>query len=205
MGARFSKKEQNKKTQDDEFDQLIIDMKRARDRLIKQQKRLEEETDRQMKIIKDLLAAKKVDRAKIALKVKKNKEKMIGQLDGMLTNIQSQIDATENKRIEISVFEGMKEANALLKKLNEQMPIEEVEQLMDDTAEIQAQINEVTEALARDLTPAEQQLADEEAEELLNEILGVPAPKEAEPEPQPEQESDHYEEEEAPKRIAALA
>lgn len=77
-----------------------------------------------------------VDRkAKLLLKKKKFYENNIHNTDQQLDNLDQLVTSLEFKQIESQVFSSMKVGNECLKKLNEMMSLDEIEDLMDDTRE----------------------------------------------------------------------
>ena len=213
MGGKFSHAKKVKKNEEEEYDKAMLEAKVARDRLIKYKKRMEEDNDKQVEIAKRLVKANKKDQARIILRQKKQREVYINQADGMLQNIQAQIDQMERTKLELEVFDRLKETNEILKKLNEKMPIEEIEELMESNADLTEQVNEISNLLAQDMSPADQQMADEEYEALLDKMMeedGMtePTATPAVPEPQPPHEVEEEEEEqeaEKPQKVAVLA
>ena len=132
---------------------------------------------------------------------------MVEKAEKMLNNVQQQIDSMEQAKMSMEVMNQLKSTNDVLKQMNEMMPVEEVERLMDENEEHAERLREVQDALARDMSPQEIEVADEEYEALLAEInMGEPAKQPQPEEPQPEQEDEPEEEEaEQPERVAVPA
>merc|ERR1712037_428391 len=91
------------------------------------------ETDRQM--AKKLLSEGKKDRAKLLLRKKKYQESLLTRTDGQMGNLQTLVNDLEFAQVEQQVVNGLKIGNEALKKANEMLSIDEIEQIMDDTAE----------------------------------------------------------------------
>ena len=95
MGGLFSKggnhdKRKNKRKPNGTVtskDQAVLDLKRARDRLTKFQKKTEGERDTYVAKAKALLKDGKRDRAKLALRMKRYKDKQLEKVDGELFNL----------------------------------------------------------------------------------------------------------------------
>ena len=133
MGGIFSK--DKKESRINSHDKAVLDLKLQRDKLQQYQKRIELtlETDRQM--AKKLLSEGKKDRAKLLLRKKKYQESLLTRTDGQLDNLQTLVNDLEFAQVEQQVVNGLKIGNEALKKANEMLSIDEIEQIMDDTAE----------------------------------------------------------------------
>ena len=92
---------------------------------------IERETD----VARKLLRAKKKDRALLVLKKKKYQTKMLEQTDGQLLNIEEMVESIEFAHLQQKVFDALKNGSDSLQKINSEMDIDAVEQLMSDTAE----------------------------------------------------------------------
>jgi charged multivesicular body protein 6 len=71
----------------------------------------------------------------LLLKKKRYYEQNLDKTDGQLDNLDQMVHNIEYTQIEHQVINGLKVGNDCLKKLNEMMSLDEVEQIMDDTRE----------------------------------------------------------------------
>jgi charged multivesicular body protein 6 len=71
----------------------------------------------------------------LLLKKKKFYENNLQNTDNQLDNIDQMVTGLEFKQMEIQVVQNMKIGNDCLKKLNEMMSLDEIEDIMDDTRE----------------------------------------------------------------------
>jgi len=169
MGSVFSKrkkKDKNKGNKITDQDRAVLDLKNARDRLHKYQKKLNIETEELQNRARKLVQEKKQDRAILLLKLKKYKEKQYQNVDGQLLTIMELIETIEWETQQLKVFDALKEGNQALKKLNEEMPLEEVEKLMEDTQEAIEYQEELSQLLSGGLADG-----DVDEEELGQELL----------------------------------
>lgn len=99
--------------------------------------------------------------------------------------------------MQMKVFDALKEGKDALERINSQMSVDDVEQLMEDTAEAIAYQQEIEEVLGNALTEADNELVEAEYaalmaedEEIDPDVLDLPAvpnkpiPVEKVPEPQ---------------------
>eukprot|EP00004_Rigifila_ramosa_P012842 TRINITY_DN2816_c0_g1_i4.p2 TRINITY_DN2816_c0_g1~~TRINITY_DN2816_c0_g1_i4.p2 ORF type:complete len:156 (-),score=62.98 TRINITY_DN2816_c0_g1_i4:40-507(-) len=107
----------------------------------------------------------------LVMKRKQYQEKLLAQAEAQLGNIQQLVDTIEFKLVEAKVFEQLRLGTETLNKLNSQMSLEDVERLMDETAEAVAYQREVEEALQGQLQPEDTDAVLEELERLQTEVL----------------------------------
>ncbi len=74
-------------------------------------------------------------RALLLLKLKKHKEAEADKLDGQLLEVFRMIDDIEWGSINIRVLEALQSGTALLNRLHEEMSLEDVETLLEESAE----------------------------------------------------------------------
>ena len=122
------------------------------------------EKDREL--AKQLLKEGKKDRAKLLLRKKKYHESLLVKTDGQLSNLETLVHDLEFSQVEQQVLDGLKEGNAALRKANEMFSIDEIEQIMDDTAEAIEKQREIESILSGQLT-------DEDEEDVLKELEGL--------------------------------
>ena len=79
--------------------------------------------------------------------------------------------------MEQQVLAGLKTGNVILKELQNEVKIEEVEELMADTAEAIAYQNEISAMLSGKITGEEEEDVLAELEELQGEVMGEMLPK----------------------------
>mmetsp|Transcript_12438 Transcript_12438/g.18818 ORF Transcript_12438/g.18818 Transcript_12438/m.18818 type:complete len:230 (+) Transcript_12438:67-756(+) len=167
-----------------EKDRAILDLKIVRDKLFKYQKRLGTESERLQNQAKELLASGKKDRALLALKLRKHKIKEADSIDAKLLNVMSMIEEIEWESHNIEALRALKAGTDALKKLHEEMSVEDVERLMEETREAREIENEISTLVAGEFT-----LADESELEAELEMIMARENAESERERTPEQNS----------------
>ncbi len=115
---------------------------------------------------KRLMAEGKRDRAKLALQKKKFQENLIAQTEAKILNIEELLNSVEYAKVQQEVFNALKEGNNALQKINSQMSIEEVERLMDESAEAIAYQEEISRLLGSELTEEDNDAVLEELEKI---------------------------------------
>ena len=90
----------------------------------------------------------KKDRAKLLLRKKKYQEGLLTRTDGQLDNLQQLVQDLEFAQVEQEVVKGLKIGNDALKKANAMFSIEEIEQIMEDTAEAIDKQKEINDLIA---------------------------------------------------------
>ena len=160
-------------------------LKKQRDQLKQYQKKINGVLEKDRQMAKKLLQEGKRDRAKLLLRKKKFQEGLLDKTDGQLDNLERLVHDLEFAQVEKQVLDGLKIGNEALKKANAVFSIEEIEQIMDDTAEAIAKQKEIDELLSGQLTQEDEddvlreldQLVEAEAEhqrELEAELPEVP-------------------------------
>ena len=210
MGCGASSQANSEAVDQAKIDQCILDLKVSRDRLKKYQQQQERTSEIELEKAKELLKKKATERAKLVLRQRKMRATYIMNAQKMIDNVEQQINNVETKQIEMSVRNNLKETNSILKAMNDLMPVEEVEALMDENEEQADRLNEISDLLAQNMPTADAQYCDEEYEKMLNELEDEgekkEEPKQQQQEPEPEQEENSYVSEQAePEKVAMLA
>uniref|UniRef100_A0A915ALN1 Charged multivesicular body protein 4b n=1 Tax=Parascaris univalens TaxID=6257 RepID=A0A915ALN1_PARUN len=116
-----------------------------------------------------------------ALKRKKQFEKQLQQIDGVLSTIEFQREALENASTNAEVLQVMGSAAKALKSAHNDMDVDQVHDLMEDIAEQQEVANEIAEAISNpvgfgqdiDEDDLLKELEELEQEELDKQLLNV--------------------------------
>ncbi len=153
MGALFSKKPRAKKKVEEskmvnEHDRAVLELKNARDKLQRYRKKLDIESVQLSRQAAELVKQGRKDRALITLKIKKFKIANAEKADAQLFTVKKMIDTVEWEKEQTAVVEALKVGRDALQALHAQMPLDEVQALMDDTAEALEYEAEVSRILA---------------------------------------------------------
>ena len=168
MGGVFSKNKSSSRIT--EQDKAILSLKKTRDDLIKYQRKIEGNLEKDKELAKKLLKEGKKDRAKLLLRKKKYHESLLTRTDGQLNNLETLVHDLEFSQVEKQVLDGLKNGNEALKKANEMFSIEEIEQIMDDTAEAAEKQREIEAILSGQLTEDEEDDVLKELDELIGDV-----------------------------------
>jgi len=143
--------ESKKKRQRDsltETDKAKLELKRQRDRLKKCRIKCETVIAKELRAAKDLMKMKKKKQAIILLKKKKLKEKMLSDTENKLLTIETLLSQIDEAELTAETMMAMKQGTEALKALNEEMSLEDVERIMDETQEAMEYQQEIDELLS---------------------------------------------------------
>ncbi|ETN61215.1 charged multivesicular body protein 6-A [Anopheles darlingi] len=135
MGNIFGKTKTKPVSRVTEQDKAILQLKQQRDKLKQYQKRIELSLEKDRELAKQCLASGRKDRAKTLLRKKKYQEKLLSNTDAQLETLEKLASDIEFAQVEAQVVSGLKVGNEALKKVNEVLSIDEVEQILDETRE----------------------------------------------------------------------
>lgn len=181
-------------------DKAVMDLKVTRDKLHKYKKKAERERETLIIKAKEQLKLGRKDKAAVVLKAKRYKEQMLSKLEGQLDNVAQLITSIETAQLTTQIMNTLDAGNKVLKQLNEEMPIEKIEEIMQDSAEAVAYQEEVAALLSQSLTSEDTVAVDEEMAEMEKELLGEPVHLPAAPKTKVEIEVKEQEQEPEPVR-----
>ncbi|KAG0682201.1 Vacuolar protein sorting-associated protein 20 [Pichia californica] len=153
-------------------DKAVLQLKLQRDKVFKSKQKLEVIINHETKLAKKFIKSKELEKAKLTLRKKKRQESLLNNLERQINTLEELIDTIEFKLIEKDVLYGLEQGNKVLKEINNEMSIEKIDKIMDDTADAIAYQNELSERLGTQLTNGEEDEVDEELR-LLEIEMGV--------------------------------
>uniref|UniRef100_A0A0K0ECI1 Charged multivesicular body protein 4b n=1 Tax=Strongyloides stercoralis TaxID=6248 RepID=A0A0K0ECI1_STRER len=136
------KKEQVPSTQES-----IQKLRESEEMLIKKQEFLEKKVESELNLAKQY-GTKNKRAALQALKRKKQYEKQLIQLDGVLSTLDFQRQALENANTNANILQVLGDAAKALKRAHNSMDIDQVHDLLEDVAEQNEIANEISDAIS---------------------------------------------------------
>ena len=121
----------------------------------------------QTEAAKKLLSEGKRKQALICIKRKRYQEQMLVKAEALLNNIEEMIGSLEFSKLQLDVVESLKQGNSLLKSLQSQMDLDDIEQLMLDTKESHAYQDQIDSALGAQLSQEDDAAIEAEFQQLL--------------------------------------
>lgn len=153
-----------------DVDKALLDLKVQRDRLKKYQTNLNTVMERERTMAVQLLGEGKRDQALLCLKKRKYQQKLITQTNGMMLKLDRMVGDVEIAQVQREFYDTLKMGTAMLQKMNAEMKIEDVEELMLDNEEAIEHQKQISEMLAGSLSQDDVASVDNELDEMMREI-----------------------------------
>ena len=152
-------------------------MKNQRDKLRQYQKRVTVITTRETEIAKECLARGDKAKALLALRRKKYQESLLSKTDSQLEQLEKLTSSVEFALVQKDVMYGLQQGTDVLKQINKEMGgLEGVEKMMEENEEARKYQQEISDALAGQMSNEEEDEVEDELEALQREVEGVKLP-----------------------------
>ena len=174
MGSKKSKPVQQKPTVSriTEQDRAILKLKQQRDKLKMYQKKIDNQQASLKSQAQELIKQGRKDRALTLLKKRKVQDKLYENASIQLSNIEKMTEDLEWAVIQVDIVKKLEAGNKCLKDLHKICSVEEVEKVMEETAETIAYQKEIDEAFGMNVV-GDEDFDQDDLENELDALLGV--------------------------------
>eukprot|EP00871_Galdieria_phlegrea_P002283 jgi/Galph1/3055/GphlegSOOS_G1732.1 len=153
------------------FDREFLDLKVQRDNLKQYEVRLQSSLKQYTELARRLLSDNERERALVVLRLKRAVEKAIQQTEVMRQNLEQVVNNIEWKQIEVDYVAQLETGNKLLRYIQKNLSLEEVEQLLDETKEASEFQRRIMDALSGYSTLETEDSSEKELEQLEAELF----------------------------------
>ena len=168
MGCLFCPTSRTTKINQEE--RALLDCKICRDNIKKYIKSLEKNSSLKKQKAKEALKNKNRDRAKLYMRQSKMYQEQIKASEGKLEMIETQISQIETAQNQLDVFNVLKQGNNILKKLQEEVNVEKIQEIADDLNELKEQNDEITQFFKEKGIEENDEEIDNELEKLIDNV-----------------------------------
>ena len=168
MGCLFCPTSRTTKINQEE--RALLDCKICRDNIKKYINSLEKNSSLKKQKAKEALKNKNRDRAKLYMRQSKMYQEQIKASEGKLEMIETQISQIETAQNQLDVFNVLKQGNNILKKLQEEVNVEKIQEIADDLNELKEQNDEITQFFKEKGIEENDEEIDNELEKLIDNV-----------------------------------
>ena len=151
-------------------ERALLDCKICRDNIKKYIKSLEKNSSLKKQKAKEALKNKNRDRAKLYMRQSKMYQEQIKASEGKLEMIETQISQIETAQNQLDVFNVLKQGNNILKKLQEEVNVEKIQEIADDLNELKEQNYEITQFFKEKGIEENDEEIDNELDKLIDSV-----------------------------------
>ncbi|RVX73207.1 hypothetical protein B0A52_02335 [Exophiala mesophila] len=149
-------------------------MKNQRDKLRQYQKRITVITSRETEIARECLAKGDKAKALLALRRKKYQESLLSKTDSQLEQLEKLTSSVEFALVQKDVVFGLQQGTQVLNQIHKEMGgLEGVEKMMADNEEARRYQQEISEALAGQMSNEDEDEVEDELEAMERELEGA--------------------------------
>lgn len=146
-------------------------MKNQRDKLRQYQKRITVITSRETEIARECLAKGDKAKALLALRRKKYQESLLSKTDSQLEQLEKLTSSVEFALVQKDVVYGLQQGTQVLNQIHKEMGgLEGVEKMMADTEEARRYQQEISDALAGQMSNEDEDEVEDELEAMEREL-----------------------------------
>jgi charged multivesicular body protein 6 len=138
-------------------DKALLELKVQRDKLKQYEKKLQAVIEKELVVAKQQLAKNNHHAARLALSKKKYQEQLLEKTGNQLMTIEQLCGTIEFALVEQEILQRLEQGNAVLTQIHNEMSLEKVEQIMDDTAEAIAYQNELQNLIGGQFTEEDEE------------------------------------------------
>lgn len=176
-----SKTKRKKPTSIPDFDRTVLDLKNARDKLRRFRKKLDEDCVRLKDKAAVYLDNNQKERAISLLKLRKYKTKEADNVESQLFNLMNMINTVEFEVQNVEVLQAMQKGTEALNKMHENISLETVERILDESREAIELENQIANMISAEFTKNDDDEIEEEYERIkksleLEKTLELPNP-----------------------------
>eukprot|EP00878_Enallax_costatus_P002210 GHUV01002381.1.p1 GENE.GHUV01002381.1~~GHUV01002381.1.p1 ORF type:complete len:232 (+),score=87.40 GHUV01002381.1:243-938(+) len=171
MGNLFSTHHHSSRAKITDHDRAVLSLKAQRKKMEDQTKLLEKRIEQNEVVARTLIVQKKKQQALLALKRKKLSENQLTNIQAYLVNVEDMLNNMELTKHQANVMSALKQGNDALKKAQQEMPLDDVQKLMDDTAEAREYQDKVQDIVSQQLDAADTEAVMQELHQLEDQAL----------------------------------
>ncbi|KAF6253325.1 SNF7 family protein [Scenedesmus sp. NREL 46B-D3] len=187
MGNLISGTKKTNRATITDHDRAVLSLKAQRKKMEDQSKLMEQRIAANIAVARQLVAQKKQERALLALKKKRLSEHQLASIQAYLMNVEDMLSNMELTKQQGNVMAALKQGNDALKQAQQEMPLDDIQKLMDETAEAKEYQDKVQDVLSGQLDDIDQKAVQDE----LRMLEEMAAAEEAAELPSPPSSEEH--------------